>query len=59
MKKKNPTSQDVAKLAGVSCTTVSLVLNKVPGAQISDKQRKQSGQLPKSLTIIPMLWRGV
>ncbi|HZY43137.1 MAG TPA: LacI family DNA-binding transcriptional regulator, partial [Anaerolineae bacterium] len=32
---KHSTAQDVAKLAGVSRTTVSFVLNKVDGIRIS------------------------
>ncbi len=41
MARKRVTSKDVARRAGVSRTTVSFVLNKVPGARISaETQRK-------------------
>jgi len=36
-----PTMRDVARLAGVSQATVSLVLNEVEGARISDETRKR------------------
>ncbi len=36
---KRPTSRDVARLAGVSQTTVSLVINGVPGVNISEETR--------------------
>jgi LacI family transcriptional regulator len=49
MSGKRVTSLDVAKAAGVSRTTVSMVLNNVKGAQISDETRqlviKTAGQL--------------
>jgi DNA-binding LacI/PurR family transcriptional regulator len=38
---ERPTSRDVAWLAGVSRTTVSLVLNNVPGTRISELTRQQ------------------
>lgn len=38
---KRTKSQDVARLAGVSRTTVSFVLNNVPGAAISENTRKR------------------
>ena len=41
MNSKRVTSQDVANRAGVSRTTVSLVLNNVKDAQISDETRKK------------------
>lgn len=41
MKPRRVTSQDVADAAGVSRTTVSLVINKVPGAQISEETRRR------------------
>ena len=41
MSDKRVTSQDVANLAGVSRTTVSLVLNDVEGIHISPKTRKK------------------
>lgn len=36
---KRPTSRDVARLAGVSHTTVSFVVNDVPGVNISEETR--------------------
>ncbi len=39
MPKKQATSQDVADLAGASRTTVSFVLNNVPGVKISEETR--------------------
>ena len=41
MGSRRSTSRDVAKLAGVSQATVSLVLNGVPGSRISDKSRRR------------------
>lgn len=41
MPKRSVTSHDVARLAGVSRTTVSLVLNRVPGATISESTRQR------------------
>ena len=41
VKNKRVTSQDVANLAGVSRTTVSLVLNKVEGAHISPETQQK------------------
>ena len=41
MAKKRVTSHDVAKLAGVSRTTVSFVLNGVRTAQISEKTKQR------------------
>ena len=38
---KRSTAQDVAELAGVSRTTVSFVLNSVPGVRISDETRQR------------------
>jgi LacI family transcriptional regulator len=37
--KRFPTMKDVAKLSGVSQTTVSLIINKVPKANISEKTK--------------------
>ena len=41
MPRKQATSQDVADLAGVSRTTVSFVLNEVPGVKISEETRQR------------------
>jgi DNA-binding LacI/PurR family transcriptional regulator len=41
MPKRSATSHDVARLAGVSRATVSLVLNRVPGASISEPTRQR------------------
>lgn len=38
---RRSTAKDVAELAGVSRTTVSFVLNKVPGMRISDKTHRR------------------
>lgn len=40
-KTRSPTAEDVARLAGVSRTTVSLVLNGVPDARISPETRQR------------------
>ena len=47
------TSQDVADRAGVSRTTVSLVLNNVPGIQISDTTRQRVLQAAEELNYVP------
>ena len=47
------TSQDVADRAGVSRTTVSLVLNNVPGVQISEATRRRVLQAAKELNYVP------
>ena len=47
------TSQDVADRAGVSRTTVSLVLNNVSGIQISDATRQRVLQAAKELNYVP------
>jgi len=39
--KRRPTMTDVARLAGVSQSSVSLVLNNMSGARISDATRKK------------------
>jgi DNA-binding LacI/PurR family transcriptional regulator len=41
MGRRRATAKDVAELAGVSRTTVSFVLNDVPGMRISDETRQQ------------------
>jgi LacI family transcriptional regulator len=52
-RKKNPTCIDVAKLAGVSHTTVSFVINNVPGIQISEETRKAVWKAVKELNYHP------
>jgi DNA-binding LacI/PurR family transcriptional regulator len=46
-------SQDVAKLAGVSRTTVSFVLNDVPGVKISEETRKRVLAAAQELNYYP------
>ena len=53
MSKKRITSQDVADLAGVSRTTVSLVLNDVEGIHISPETRKKVHDSAEELGYIP------
>jgi DNA-binding LacI/PurR family transcriptional regulator len=50
---KRPTSHDVARLAGVSRTTVSLVLNDVPGIRISPEVRQRVLEAARSLNYYP------
>jgi len=50
---KRVTSQDVANLAGVSRTTVSLVLNDVKGINISPETRKKVRDAAEKLGYIP------
>jgi LacI family transcriptional regulator len=50
---KRATSFDVAKLAGVSRTTVSLVLNNIPGANIPETTRKRVFDAAKQLNYHP------
>jgi DNA-binding LacI/PurR family transcriptional regulator len=50
---KRVTSQDVARKAGVSRTTVSLVLNNVQGAQISEETRQRVLQSANALGYVP------
>jgi LacI family transcriptional regulator len=47
------TSQDVADRAGVSRTTVSLVLNNVPGVQISKETRQRVLVAAEELNYVP------
>ena len=58
MSKKRPTMGDVARLSGVSQTTVSFVINDAPNANISEKTRaavlkavKQLGYTPNAMAI--------
>ena len=53
MTAKRVTSQDVAERAGVSRTTVSLVLNDVKGVQISDETRKRVLEIAHELDYVP------
>ena len=53
MTSKRVTSFDVAKKAGVSRTTVSLVLNNVPGINIRDDTRQRVRQVAKELNYHP------
>jgi DNA-binding LacI/PurR family transcriptional regulator len=46
-------SQDVAKLAGVSRTTVSFVLNDVPGMKISEETRQRVLEAARELDYYP------
>ncbi len=50
---KRVTSQDVATRAGVSRTTVSLVLNDVPGIQISEETRRRVVEVAEELGYVP------
>jgi LacI family transcriptional regulator len=58
MYKKRPTMGDVARLAGVSQTTVSFVINDVPNTNVSEKTRmavlkavEQLGYTPNAMAI--------
>lgn len=53
MAKKQATSQDVADLAGVSRTTVSFVLNNVPGVKISEETRQRVLEAARQLNYYP------
>lgn len=53
MKYKRVTSQDVANLAGVSRTTVSLVLNEVEGIHITPETRQKVRDAAEKLGYIP------
>lgn len=50
---KKATSRDIAKLCGVSQTTVSYVMNNTPGANISDKTRQRVLETARKLRYIP------
>lgn len=52
-KKKAPTSWDVARLAGVSRSTVSFVLNNTPGIKISEETRRRVLEAVKALDYKP------
>jgi LacI family transcriptional regulator, galactose operon repressor len=51
--RKQATSRDVAKLAGVSRTTVSFVLNDVPGVKISEETRQRVFGAARDLDYYP------
>ena len=53
LKNKRVTSQDVADLAGVSRTTVSLVLNDVEGIHISPETRQKVRDTAEKLGYVP------
>jgi LacI family transcriptional regulator len=53
MTRKRATSYDVAEKAGVSRTTVSFVLNDVPGISLSDVTRQRVLQVAKELNYHP------
>ncbi len=52
-KRRKATSADVARRAGVSRTTVSFVLNNVPGVRISEETRQRVLQAAKELEYYP------
>jgi len=51
--RKRVTSQDVAELAGVSRTTVSFVLNNVPGVRIAEETRRRVLEAARELGYFP------
>ncbi len=53
MARRQARSHDVAKLAGVSRTTVSFVLNNVPGVKISDETRQRVLDAARELNYYP------
>ncbi len=53
MARKRVTSQDVAELAGVSRTTVSFVLNNVPGVRIAEETRRRVLEAARELGYFP------
>jgi LacI family transcriptional regulator len=50
---KRPTARDVARRAGVSQTTVSLVLNRIPNARISEDVRQRVWEAARGLDYEP------
>ncbi|MFQ3546824.1 MAG: LacI family DNA-binding transcriptional regulator [Termitinemataceae bacterium] len=53
MKKRIVSASDVAKLAGVSRTTVSFILNNTPGKHISEATRQRVLQAVQALEYVP------
>lgn len=53
MGRRQARSQDVARLAGVSRTTVSFVLNEVPGVKISEETRQRVLHAARELNYYP------
>lgn len=53
MARRQARSQDVAKLAGVSRTTVSFVLNNVPGVKITEETRQRVLDAARELNYYP------
>ncbi len=53
MARRQARSRDVAKLAGVSRTTVSFVLNDVPGVKITEETRQRVLQAARELDYYP------
>ena len=53
MARRQARSQDVAKLAGVSRTTVSFVLNDVPGVKITEETRRRVLEAARELDYYP------
>lgn len=53
MARRHVTSSDVAQRAGVSRTTVSFVLNNVPGMNISEETRQRVLQAARELGYVP------
>ena len=53
MGRRQARSQDVAQLAGVSRTTVSFVLNDVPGVKITEETRKRVLDAARQLNYYP------
>ena len=50
---KRATSKDVARLAGVSQTTVSFVINNTPGVSLSDETRRKVLEAAQNVQYIP------
>lgn len=53
MSRNQVTSQDVARRAGVSRTTVSIVLNNIPGISIPEETRQRVVQAAQELNYVP------